>query len=144
MKPNRNFVISIIIRLVAFAVFYGSEVAGWEFLERFTNHVRHGKLAEGLGSHFSLQVFAVFELLLVFIPRPKWKAALIVLYAAFMSWQWSPPSYTPYRFLYHAVFGTVLMICAGILGRRDRSALQGRDKVKVRRGHEEVHHAPLF
>ena len=118
MKINRNLVISLIIHVLTFTVFYLAGIASWEFLERFTNHIRHGKLAEGLASHFGMQVFFVLELLLAFVPRHKIKVSLILIYATYAFWQWFPPSYTPYRFLYHAVFGTVLMICAEIVSCR--------------------------
>ncbi|WP_191015606.1 hypothetical protein [Treponema zioleckii] len=115
--PIRNIVISFIIHALTVAIFYCLFIAGWEFLEHFTNHATHGKLSEGLGSYYSFILFAVVELILTFIPWFKWKIPLVVLYAALMFLQWFglPPCWTPYRFLYHAVLGTALMIFTEVI-----------------------------
>lgn len=115
--PIRNIVISFIIHALTVAIFYCLFIAGWEFLDHFTNHSIHGKLSEGLGSYHSFILFAIVELILTFIPALKWKIPFIALYAVLMFLQWFglPPYYTPYRFLYHAVLGTALMIFTEVI-----------------------------
>ena len=114
---NRIIFFEILFRLLTVCLFIGSGIAGWKILECFTDHNVHGKLNEGLGTYYDIILFAFVEFFLIFIPRFRWKILLFAAYFALMCWQWSP-SYTPYRFLYHAVFATMLMILVELIHKR--------------------------